>query len=43
MYWIGWNDKLLANPTDRKAEVTEVAVHAAIVGIEAQVPSAAMV
>ena len=40
MYWIGWNDKLLANPTHRPTAATAVAVaHAATVRIEVQAPS----
>ena len=39
MYWVGWNDKLLANTTHRLTVVTVVVVHVAIVRIEVQVPS----
>ena len=43
MYWIGWNDKLLANPTHRPTEVTVVAVYAATARTEVQAPSVARV
>ena len=43
MYWIGWNDKLLANPTHRPTVVTVAAAHAAIARTEVQVPSVARV
>ena len=40
MYWVGWNDKLIANPTHRLAVATVVAAeYAATVRIEVQVPS----
>ena len=39
MYWIGWNDKLLANPTHRPTVATAAAAHAAIARIEVQAPS----
>ena len=40
MYWVGWNDKLLANPTHRLTVATVVtAEYAATVRIEVQVPS----
>ena len=40
MYWVGWNDKLLANPTHRPTEVTVDVAHEAIARIAVQVPSA---
>ena len=45
MYWIGWNDKLLANPTHRITVATAVVVvaHVANARTEEQAPSAAMV
>ena len=39
MYWVGWNDKLLANPTHRPSGVTAVVAHAATARIEVQAPS----
>ena len=39
MYWIGWNDKLLANTTHRPTVGTAVVVHEAIARIEVQGPS----
>ena len=39
MYWVDWNDKLLANPTHRPTVVTADVAHAAIARIEVQVPS----
>ena len=39
MYWIGWNDKLLANPTHRLTVVTAAVAHVAIARKEVQVPS----
>ena len=43
MYWIGWNDNLLTNPTHRPTAVTVVAAYAANARIEVQVPSVARV
>ena len=40
MYWIGWNDKLLANPTHRLTAVTAAVAHVAIARTEVQAPSA---
>lgn len=40
MYWVSWNDKLLAKPTHRLTSATVVAAHAVIARIEVQVPSA---